>query len=450
MPLRASGRDVPHDRTRGNRDRRRSTRILGVLVSASALLAAGCGSPSHTATATAPQATSSASSASVPTPSATPEPTSSVETSYQIFARVNATQSVNSAFGNAQLVITRSGDVLSSWTPAGEPLGARQFVATEDACVGLGAYSMTLATDANGVTSLFQLTKVDHPAQGVNPATSDISLTAFSSALEQEWTVPIGTVQTDDRNCVGEVSATSDGAWVTFRAGNENSDAPQYYYGWVSVSTHQVKTNPDPVRAVAERILQSTCLGSPCNDVRYTVINPVTGTAHSVSHSYGANDHNQAGGILDVRENHPDSTAAYGTHSLLLRDGKTVYLLDLDSFVVTQGAAEDTAGESHLMFDPESGFAAMYGSVFQIAPKITRLWDFTAQMTFCSLGRGVVVVAVNHQLAELDASTGKQLAFTADYTECPAYTFGRFGWYADGTIMAILPDAVAPSASSSS
>lgn len=364
-----------------------------------------------------------------------------------LFQTVTSVSLPGRAYGNDHLVLTADGDTYTSWSPQGELKGSATLAQSDDACISQDLDAgRIVVTDSTMASHVFRLTQVTVPPQGTLPARREVSLTSYGEDLQQEWTLSLGTFDYHaDHRCLSDLSATTNGDWIAlnffdFPATYGDTTKSWAVHGWVRVADHLLKATEVSVKALANRILTNHC--QPCTegyglDDDYSLINPSTGATRSVAHN-GKRDYSTAGILRFVEQGL--STQVDADNWVILEDGSGLVRLDLDSLDITRSSTSaQTYTGRHILTDTTHQVAAMDAdSVFRLGASIDRLWSLPTGATLCALGAGSTIISINHQLAELRTSDGSQVSYTSELTECPSYIFGSYGWYADGTIVAIL------------
>jgi outer membrane protein assembly factor BamB len=339
----------------------------------------------------------------------------------------------------------------SSYQPDGT------VIASDVTVPGLEASCGLVAVPSGSTAAIYGITSVQKPAEGLTPAQETVSLTQFSPALEQQWTTTIvtGTVSdlsgSDQTLCdsghdigAGPITVTSDQKWIAVNVGSYAThgyvDAERHLFHTTGHQSPSSEMTDGFTLAVGNRIavMHVTCPGTICDPATFTVTDPATGSAQTYKETlpvYGPGQTFQAfgtsgGAHLDSRGEGIFSAGDDMSQSLYLLDPVTLKLtkINYDKWDRSQHFAVDATTDTVIIDSGASG----PGELTAIAiPDGTKRWSANAQL--CSAGGGVVLVSANGQLVALDATTGKQLAYSSSLSGCPTRvdrtaSHGSYGW----------------------
>lgn len=307
---------------------------------------------------------------------------------------------------------------------------------------------------SDGRSSFFSIVDHENPAEGINPGSTEVYLTAYGPEFQPQGRVKIWEGRTDsydgcyDSNLqrgptTNGISATADHEWVSFTI--HVDDEP--ISGYVAVSTWEVTyVDSRSLSALGDYVVgyDGTCSDCSAPGRLLKVIDPRTkeertlkigelGSAGEITRSMLGKD--SSSHLLD------------GANLITTRDGNLLHF-NIRNFQVKKVARLDDELKNwvgRVVYDANSQVAIVAGhSAFAIhrdAGKVSAspIWSTGEQYDVCAVGVGTAILSANEQLAELDIVTGDQRSFTDRYSTCPYRVFGSYGWTDEGKVFRILP-----------
>jgi hypothetical protein len=305
---------------------------------------------------------------------------------------------------------------------------------------------MAMTRRSDGVDILLTIQSETTPAQGINPAHTARSLIASDAAtLNRLWSVPIDPGSIGDDYCtVNQMDNSSvdlsnttwftiDGNWVLLR-----SLTPSLV---INLNTGAPRKMPEATDVAGRYILAAPVGFGETYADKVSVINPVDGSVVGAATGksaggdalmYGAG----GGNVTQIGVNSFATTYADQTSSIVTQ----TYVLP--SLTPIWSAKWQVASPPlPVTLEPVTGtliVADIPGVTALSAASGAKRW--TANVDgICGVASGKVLVLANNQLAVLDASSGRQLSFDAQISQCPtmladgyAYTMNQ-----DGTVLVI-------------
>jgi hypothetical protein len=288
----------------------------------------------------------------------------------------------------------------------------------------------------SGRRVILALTHKDQPAQGVNPATITVRLNEFDALTSRQlWSTDLiaGSTDTDDTSIVCNLP-TSDGSLTAFSPtvdggfAVDSESAPGKPSWIVNLTTGAVRPSTTAVEALGSVIVNQ---GSDDPSIYFS--DPATGARTGTL--AGITDPND----LDFGTDYATKTSLiwviplggdqYKIQSLSLPDAKPAWAVTQPPFEVSDLSATGSILIASNHYETATGIVAYNLSTGK------HLWT-QPNTDFCGAYNGKVVVAVNGQLATLDAGTGKQVSFDSQQSGCPTILPNGIAWNSagDGTI----------------
>lgn len=319
-----------------------------------------------------------------------------------------------------------------SHKPTGEVIATERKLSIAHSC------EPHVLTDSNGQTRFYAITTSEAPAQGINPAMTTARFTAFNENLDEDWSVVLHETPTKDFNGCSDgngqrpVRATADGQHIAFNLliGRDPKG------GYASINSRQAVLLDGEVRPVGRWIVAVDC--SNCRERTATLIDPATATREAWPSPQSDDPFVEALAQFAASKR---IAHGIGNDRVLIADRGTSWsVVDLPNR--TAIPRPDLRERLALNVDDSTSYGLADGQwAYDLnSPSDQPVWALDSRAQVCAVGDGKITILINKQLAMLDMKTGKQLAYSDRYSQCPAGTFGAYGWMANGDIISIPSD----------
>lgn len=346
-------------------------------------------------------------------------------------------------------IVEDSQGAYSTYTPTGTPLSIGVRLPDVQADCGL------ISVNQGGADAVYAISATTAPAQGTVPPLTTATLTKYSADLEPIWSTTIyeqSPSDTGGATCSGRISdtatiaPTADGKVITTNFGNA--------HGYVIDATHAFHSEGGWTYPLADRVgvdygwnICGSCGSFPAP----VVIDPATGattkfTQPDDSSGWGIVENATPWNATSYLNSHAqivladDVSTTTTTHiEIFAFDPQALTTSSLGTINNDQGRSADRSDEwvdrdTDTLFLCQGDISCWVQAYGLSQHKV--LWSQNLSVV-CSAGHGAIIVNTNNQLAELSATTGKQLAYTAAASQCPKVVDiadgGSYGWVVGDT-----------------
>ena len=323
-------------------------------------------------------------------------------------------------------VVTANGEDqdVTTYDAAGSKLA---MISNVDA--GCGASDLLLPS---GRRVILALTHEDQPAQGVNPATITVKLNEFDAITGSKlWSTDLIDHSTNTNSTgVGCNLPTGDGTLIAFSPTVDggyavDSETSPGDPDWIiNLTTGAARPTTTATGAIGSVIVNQVTDNSSGNTSIYFT-DPATGTrTGTLADGYDAND-------LSDGASYATKTSLiyvlalggsqYEIRSLTLPAAQKAWTLTQFPFEVSDITVTGSTVIASNHYESQTGVIG-----YDLATG-RQLW-VQQNSDLCGAYNGKVVIAVNSQLATLNAATGKQVSFDPTQTACPTLLPNGISW----------------------
>jgi hypothetical protein len=289
----------------------------------------------------------------------------------------------------------------------------------------------------SGRRVILALTHEDQPAQGVNQATTTVKLNEFDASTGHRlWSTDLidQSTDTNDTNVTCNLP-TSDGTLIAFSPTADggyavDSETSPGDPDWIiNLTTGAAKPTATATRALGSVIVNQLTNNDSGNTSIYFT-DPATGArTGTLADSFDADD-------LSDGASYATKTSLiyvlalggsqYEIRSLTLPAAQKVWTLTQFPFEVSDITVTGSTVIASNHYESQTGVIG-----YDLATG-RHLWT-QPNSDLCGASNGKIVIAVNDQLATLNAATGKQVSFDASQSSCPTLLPNGISWDLSGS-----------------